>query len=142
MHVQVYCLTHYLVCHYRLSSKLPSHLLSAVSLIFTRASCRTPTDAPNCELLLGLPKTNRSSSPSSYSVSSTSDRTHSFSTSPGAYSETVMTGHVRKFEGEEGTTTGSTMVLPFLPSPLYSIQHLVYILFPHLLSSSRVFGSC
>lgn len=69
---------------------LPSffHLLSAVSLIFTSVSFRAPTDAPKCELLFGFPKTSRSSSPSSYSVSSTRDRTHGFSTSPRMYSKT------------------------------------------------------
>lgn len=66
-----------------------AHSLSALSFIFTRVSFSAPTDAPNCESLLGFPSTRRSSSPSSYSVSSTSDRTHGFSASPGVHRQTV-----------------------------------------------------
>lgn len=83
---------------------LPSffHLLSAVSLIFTSVSFRAPTDAPKCELLFGFPKTSRSSSPSSYSVSSTRDRTHGFSTSPRMYSKMChKMWHVKEIEMEE-----------------------------------------
>lgn len=83
---------------------LPSffHLLSAVSLIFTSDSFRAPTDAPKCELLFGFPKTSRSSSPSSYSVSSTRDRIHGFSTSPRMYSKTGdKMWHVKEIEMEE-----------------------------------------
>lgn len=78
------------------------HLLSAVSLIFTSVSFRAPTDAPKCELLFGFPKTSRSSSPSSYSVSSTRDRIHGFSTSPRMYSKTGdKMWHVKEIEMEE-----------------------------------------
>lgn len=81
-----------------MGSSLLFYLLSAVSLIFTRVSFSAPTEPPNCDSLLGFPRTKRSSSPSSYRVSSTSDRIHGFSASPAAQRHTAMTGRVRKFE--------------------------------------------
>lgn len=74
------------------------YLLSAVSLILTSVSFSAPTEPPNCDSLVGFPRTNRSSSPSSYSVSSTSDRIQGFSASPGAQRHTATTGRVRKCE--------------------------------------------
>lgn len=56
--------------------------LSLWSVMVTRASFCSPTEAPYGDLLLGVPKTKRNSSSSSWTVSSTKVTTHGFSFSP------------------------------------------------------------
>lgn len=131
----------YSIFHVWLSSPFSYNLLSAVSLIFTRVSFRAPTDAPNCESLFGFPKTNRSSSPSSYSVSSTSDKIHGFSASPRANSKMGMTGNVKNNSGGCSDRISSQIVFLHF---FYSIFQPIYITWSHvtLVQLLLSFGSC